>query len=56
MSALSYSEESVVPMCTTLPSELLESMRTSLVPSTGLRDLADRFFDGLFPDGRKLLG
>ena len=35
MSALSYLEESVVPMRTTLPLELLGSMRTSLVPSIG---------------------
>ena len=34
-SALSYLEKSVEPMCTTLPLELLGSMRTSLVPSTG---------------------
>ena len=40
-SALSYLEESVVLMCTTLPLELLVSMRTSLVPSTGLKDLVD---------------
>ena len=41
-SALSYLEESVVPMRTTLPLELLGSMRTSLVPSIGSKDPADR--------------
>ena len=41
MSALSYLEESVVPMRTTLPSEPLGSLRTSLVPSIGSKDLAD---------------
>ena len=40
-SALSYFEESVVPMRTTLPLELLGSMRTSLVPSNGLKDPAN---------------
>ena len=40
MSALSYLEESVVPMRTTLPSGLLGSMRTSLAPSIGSKDLA----------------
>ena len=40
-SMLSYFEESVVPMRTTLPSELLGSMRTSLVPSTGSKDPAN---------------
>ena len=40
-SVLSYSEESVVPMRTTLPLEQLGSMRTSLAPSIGLKDLAD---------------
>ena len=40
-SALSYLEESVVPMRTTLPSGLLGSMRTSLVPSIGSKDLTD---------------
>ena len=50
-SDLSYLEESMVPMHTTLPLEPLGSMRTSLVPSTGLKDLAD-----LLPDGHKLLG
>ena len=58
---LSYSEESVVPMHTTLPSEPLGSMRTSFAPSTGLKDTADRFrvgrfFDDLLPDGLKLIG
>ena len=46
MSALSYSEESVVPMRTILPSELLGSMRTSLAPSTGSKDPADRLGSG----------
>jgi hypothetical protein len=41
MSALSYLGESEMPMHTTLPSELLGSMRTSLVPSVGSKDLAD---------------
>ena len=41
MSALSYLEESVVPMHTTLPLELLGSMRTSLAPSIGSNDPAD---------------
>ena len=41
MSALSYSEESVVPMRTTLPSEPLGSMRTSLEPSIGSKDPVD---------------
>ena len=60
MSALSYSEEIVVPMCTTLPLEPLGSMRTSLAPSIGSKDptnclgLGDSFGD-LLPDGRKLL-
>ena len=51
---LSYLEESVVPMCTTLPSKPLGSMRTSLVPSIGLNDPTDHFFDDLLPSGRKL--
>ena len=38
MSTLSYSEESVVPMRTVLPSELLGSMRTSLEPSVDSND------------------
>ena len=44
--ALSYLEESVVPMRTTLPSELLGSTRTSLMPSMGSKDPADQ---GTFP-------
>ena len=40
-SALSYLEESMVPMRTTLPSGLLGSMRTSLEPSAGSKDLVD---------------
>ena len=46
MSALSYLEESMVSMRTTLPSELLGSMRTSLMPSAGLKDLIDRLESG----------
>ena len=45
-SVLSYSEESVVPMRTTLPSEPLGSMRTSLAPSTDSKDPADRLGSG----------
>ena len=41
MSAFSYLEESAVPMCTTLPLELSRSMKTSLEPSAGLKDLID---------------
>jgi len=60
-SALSYLEESVVPMRTTLPLGLLGSMRISLAPSIGLKDMADRlgvgcFFDDLLSDGRELFG
>ena len=47
MSALSYSEESIVPMCTTLPLEPLGSMRTSLAPSTSLKDPADLLWSGV---------
>ena len=43
---LSYSEESVVPMHTTLPLEPLVSMRTSLTPSIGSKDPADRLGSG----------
>ena len=51
----------LVPMCTTLPLELLGSMRTSLAPSTGSKDLTDhlgvrRFLDDLLPNGRELIG
>ena len=46
MSTLSYLEESVVLMRTTLPFELLGSMRTSLVPSIGSKHLADRLGSG----------
>ena len=46
MSALSYSEESVVPMRTVLPSKLLGSMRTPLEPSANLNDLVDFFVSG----------
>ena len=42
MSALSYLEESVVPMRTTLRLEPLGSTRTTLAPSIGSKDLADR--------------
>ena len=50
-----------MPMRTTLPSEPLGSMRTSLAPSIGLKDLADRLglgisFDDLLPNGRELFG
>ena len=48
MSALSYLEESMVSMRTTLPSELLGSMRTSLAPSAGSKDLADRLESGVY--------
>jgi len=41
MSALSYSGESVVPMRTVFPSELLGSMMTSLEPSADLNDPVD---------------
>ena len=43
MSVLSYSEESVVPMHTILPSELLGSMRTSLETSANLNDPVNFF-------------
>ena len=46
MSALSYSEESVVPMRTILPLELLGSMRISLEPSTNSNDPVDFFTSG----------
>ena len=46
MSALSYLEESVEPMRTILPSELLGSMRTSLEPSTDSNDPVDFFASG----------
>jgi hypothetical protein len=46
MSALSYLGESEVPMRTTLPSKLLGSMRISLVPSVGLKDLIDHLESG----------
>ena len=46
MSVLFYLEESVVPMRTTLPSGLPGSMRTSLAPSTGSKDPADRLGSG----------
>ena len=45
-SALSYLEESAVPMHTVLPLELLGSMRTSLTPSVGSKDLANRLESG----------
>ena len=47
MSALSYLEESMVPMRTTLPSKSQGSMRTSLAPSTGSKDLADHLGSGV---------
>ena len=47
-------------MRTTLPLEPLGSMRTSLAPSIGSKDLTDRlaprFFGDLLPDGRELFG
>ena len=43
---LSYSEESMVPMRTVLPSELLGSMRTSLEPSADSNDPVDFFVSG----------
>ena len=46
MSALSYSEESVVPMCTILPSMLPGSTRTSLEPLTDSNDLVDFLASG----------
>ena len=46
MSAISYSEESMVPMRTTLPSELLGSMRTSFAPSMGSKDPVDHLGSG----------
>ena len=47
MSALSYLEKSVVPMRPALPLEPLGSMRTSLAPSIGSKDLADRLGSGV---------
>ena len=44
--ALSYSEESVVPMRAILPSELSGSMRTSLEPSTDSNDPVDFLASG----------
>jgi hypothetical protein len=46
MSALSYLGENEVPMHTTLPSELLGSMRTSLVSFVGSKDPADHLESG----------
>ena len=45
-SALSYLEESMVPMRTTLLSGLLGSMRTSLEPSASSKDLVDLLGSG----------
>ena len=45
-SVLSYSEESVLPMRTILPLELLGSMRTSLEPSADSNDPVDFFVLG----------
>ena len=45
-SALSYLEESVVPMRTIFPSELLGSMRTSLKPSADLNNPVEFFASG----------
>ena len=44
--ALSYLEESVVPMHTVLPSELLGSMRTSFEPSANTNDPVAFFASG----------
>ena len=46
MSALSYLAKSVVSMRTTLSSELLGFMRTSLTPSTSSKDLTDSLESG----------
>ena len=46
MSALSYLEESMVPMRTVLPSELLGSMRTPLEPYANSNDPVDFFTSG----------
>ena len=46
MSALSYLEESMVPICTTLPSELLGSTRTSLMPFASSKDSTDHLESG----------
>ena len=46
MSTLSYLEESVVPMCAVLPSELSGSLRTSLELSAGSKDLVDFLVSG----------
>ena len=46
LGVLSYLEESVVPMRTTLSSKLLGSMRTSLTPSVGSKDPASRLESG----------
>ena len=59
MSALSYLDESVVPMRAVLPSVLPGSMRTSLEPSTGSKDPVDflgsgTFFGDLLLDGGEL--
>jgi hypothetical protein len=43
---LSYLEESVVPMRTVLPLELLGSMRTPLEPSADSNDPVDFFASG----------
>ena len=55
MSVLSYLEESVVPMRTTLTLELLGSMRTSLTPSTGSKDTADHLGLGASSTNSSLL-
>ena len=47
MSALSYAEESAVPIQTFLPSELLGSKRTSLEPSADSNNLDDFFASGV---------
>ena len=55
-SALSYLEESVVPMRTTLPLEPLGSIRTSLVPYIGSIDPADHLGSGASSTTSSLLG
>ena len=60
-SALSYSEESVVPMRTVLPSVLPGSMRTSLEPSIDSKDPVNLLGSGAssvtsFSDVRELSG
>ena len=61
MSALSYSEESVVPMRTIFSLVLSGSMRTSLEPSAGLKAPVDLLGSGAslvtsFSDAHELFG